>query len=410
MANMPWKQTEPMTEKERFCVLAQSGRFTVVELCAEFGISRKTGHKYLKRYRNAGREGLHEHSRRPKSSPNATVKSVEALILKERRRRPTRGPKKIRDLLIKKHGISMPPHESTIALTLRRHGLSQKPKRKVGVHRVRPEHLTEPTRPNEVWTVDFKGWFTLRDGQRCDPLTVCDRYSRYIIGCYACATQQFRSTLRVFKKLMRHHGLPDVIRVDNGTPFASNALGGLSQLSIWWIEQGIQVEFMTPASPQENGSHERMHRDLKAEATKPASKNLRAQKKRLERWRNDYNHERPHESLDMLRPAQIYRKSARRLGEKYKMRYPEGHQPKRVSGAGFIAHGGDSFYLSEIFSGCLVSVFENADGVCELHYANLHIGNLEYNFDDPYRPGKGVINPTKRPRQSRPGKTKKKSK
>ena len=196
---------------------------------------------------------------------------------------------------------------------------------------------------------------------------------------------------------MRHHGLPDVIRVDNGPPFASNALGGLSQLGIWWIEQGIQVEFMTPASPQENGSHERMHRDLKAEATKPASKNLRAQKKRLERWRNDYNHERPHESLDMLRPAQIYRKSARRLGEKYKMRYPEGHQPKRVSAAGFIAHGGHSFYLSEIFAGCLVSVFENADGVSELHYANLHIGNLEYNFDDPYRPGKGVINPTKRP-------------
>jgi hypothetical protein len=118
----------------------------------------------------------------PKSSPNATARSVEALILKERRRRRTWGPKKIRDLLIEKHGIEMPPHESTIALTLHRHGLSQKPKRKVGVHRVRPEHLTEPTRPNEVWTVDFKGWFTLGDGQRCEPLTVCDRYSRYIIG------------------------------------------------------------------------------------------------------------------------------------------------------------------------------------------------------------------------------------
>lgn len=404
---MPWKQTEPMTEKEQFAVLAQTGRFTVVELCAEFGISRKTGHKYLKRYRSAGREGLQERSRRPQCSPNATAKSVEGLILKERRKHPRWGPKKIRDLLIVNHGVEMPPHESTIALTLHRHGLSQKPKRKVGVHRVRPDHLTEPSRPNEVWTVDFKGWFVLADGQRCDPLTVCDRYSRYIIGCHGCANQQFKSTLRVFKKLMRHHGVPEIIRVDNGTPFASNALGGLSQLSIWWIEQGIRVEFMTPASPQENGSHERMHRDLKAEATKPASKNLRAQKKRLERWRHEYNHERPHESLDMLRPAQIYRKSARRLGQKDKMRYPEGHQTKRVSGSGHISHGGHSFYLSEIFAGCLVSVFENAQGVSELHYANLHIGNLEHNFDDPYRPGNGVIDPKKNPRQPRPSQAKK---
>jgi len=185
------------------------------------------------------------------------------LILKERRKHPTWGPKKIRDLLIKIHGIERPPRESTIALVLSRHGLSQKRKRKVGVHRVRPEHLTEPTRSNEVWTVDFKGWFTLKDGQRCDPLTVCDRYSRYIICCHGCANQQFKGTLRVFKKLMRHHGLPEIIRVDNGTPFASGALGGLSQLSVWWIEQGIRVEFMTPTSPQENGSHERMHRDLK---------------------------------------------------------------------------------------------------------------------------------------------------
>ena len=399
-----------MSEKERFVILAKTGRFTISELCKDFGISRKTGHKYLQRYGSEGRDGLVERSRRPKSSPNATADSVEDLIVSERRKHPTWGPKKIRDLLLKIHGIERPPRESTIALVLSRHGLSQRRKRKPGAYRARPEHLTEPTRPNEVWTFDFKGWFLLQNGQRCDPLTVCDRYSRFVIGCHGCANQQFKGTLSVCKKLMRHHGLPDIIRVDNGAPFASIALGGLSQLSVWWVEQGIRVEFMTPASPCQNGSHERMHRDLKAEATKPASKNLSAQRKRFERWRSEYNYDRPHESLDMLRPSEIYRKSSRRLGEKYKMRYPDGYEVKRVSGSGHISYGGSNFYLSEIYSGCRVGLFENDDGITELHYSNLHLGNLEYNFGDPYRPGPGVARPQNRPRQPRPGKAKRKPK
>ena len=398
---MPWKETEPMTEKERFVTLAQTGRFTISSLCPDFGISRKTGHKYLLRYEAEGREGLKERSRRPKHCPSTTADGVEKLILKERRKHPTWGPKKLRDLLIKIHGIDRPPHESTIALVLSRHGLSQKRKRKAGVYRVHPEHLTEPTRPNEVWTFDFKGWFILQDGQRCDPFTVCDRYSRYVVGCHACANQQFKGTFRLCKKLMRHHGQPDIIRVDNGTPFASIALGGLSQLSVWWIEQGIQVEFMTPASPHENGSHERMHRDPKAEATQPPSRNLSAQKKRFERWRYEYNHDRPHEGLDMLRPAEIYRKSSRRLGEKYKMLYPDGYEIKRVSGSGHISHLGKCFYMSEIFAGCNVGLFENEKAITELHYANLHLGNLEFNCNDPYRPDCIIVKPDQTPRSSR---------
>jgi transposase InsO family protein len=398
---MPWKETKPMTEKQQFVILAQTGRFTISALCRDYGISRKTGHKYLRRYEAEGFEGLKEHSRRPKHCPNATVQAVEKLILKERRKHPTWGPKKIRDRLMKNHGIGRPPHESTIALVLSRHGLSQKRKRKTGVYRVHPEHLTEPTRPNEVWTFDFKGWFILQDGQRCDPLTACDRYSRYVIGCHGCANQQFKGTLRVNKKLMRHHGKPDVIRVDNGTPFASNALGGLSLLSIWWIEQGIRVEFMTPASPHENGSHERMHRDLKAEATKPPSRNLLAQRKRFERWRYEYNHERPHEALDMLRPAEIYHKSSRRLGEKYKMLYPDDYEVKRVSQSGHVSHQGKNFYMSEIFAGCNIGLFENQNAITELHYANLHLGNLEFNCPDPYRPDCIIVKPEQAPKSNR---------
>lgn len=192
---MPWKMTEPMTEKEQFVTLAQTGRYTIRELCKDYGISRKTGHKYLQRYEAHGREGLSEQSRRPKSSPWTTEKRIENLIVKERRAHATWGPKKIRDRLLKNHGIERPPHESTIGEILSRHGLSQKRKRKAGVHRVRPEHLTEPTRPNEVWTFDFKGWFLLQDQRRCDPLTVCDRFSHYVIGCQARENQQFKGTL-----------------------------------------------------------------------------------------------------------------------------------------------------------------------------------------------------------------------
>lgn len=406
---MPWNEVEAMSEREKFVTLAQTGRFTVSELCKDFGISRKTGHKYLKRYGAEGKNGLLERSRRPRSCPWTTTAEVQALILKERRAHPTWGPKKIRDRLHREHRVKSPPHKSTIGLILNRHGLSQKRRRKPGVHRLHPDHLTEPSRPNEVWTFDFKGWFTLQDGQRCDPLTVCDRYSRYVIGCHACDNQQFKGTLRVCKRLMRYHGLPEIIRVDNGNPFASMALGGLSALSVWWIENGIRVEFIDPASPQQNGSHERMHRDLKAEATKPPSRNLCAQQKRFERWKHTYNHERPHEALDMLRPGEIYRASARRLGEKDKMTYPENYEIKRVNGSGHFAHQGSTFYMSEIFAGCRVGLIENDTGTTELHYANLHLGNLEFNVSEPYLPDARIVRPEKTPRSSTRGRATKPS-
>lgn len=392
MAIMPWKETEPMTEKERFVTLAQTGRFTITELCADFGISRKTGHKYLVRHEAEGRGGLKERSRRPRNSPAGTPEEVAKLVLRERRKHPTWGAKKIHDLLLRVHGMEERPHVNTVGNILSSHGLTKKRKRKAGVHRIHPEHLTQPTRPNEVWTFDYKGWFTLGNGVRCDPLTVCDRYSHYLIGCKARPNQQFKGTLSSCKKLMRYHGLPEVIRVDNGAPFASTALGGLSQLSVWWIEQGIRVEFITPGSPQQNGSHERMHRDLEAEAANPPSPNMPAQQKRFDRWRHEYNHDRPHEALDMLRPAEIYHASERRLGETDKMRYPEGYEIKRVSVSGHFSYGGSNFYMSEIYTGCRVGLFENSEGVTELHYANLHLGDLEFNCPDPWRP-KAIIVP-----------------
>ena len=307
---MPWKNVTPMEEIIRFVMLAQSARFTVSELCEQFGISRKTGYKHLDRYAAEGLKGLAIRSHRPHQFPQRTDAAVEALIVAERGLHRTWGPKKLHKVLELKHGIESPPARSTIGEILRRHGLSVQRRRKPGSYDALNHGLTVPTRPNHVWTVDFKGWFELGDGQRCDPLTVCDRYSRYLLACRAQPNQQFKGTLRTFQALMRQAGVPEVIRVDHGTPFASIGLGRLSSLSIWWIEQGIAVEFTHLASPQDNGSHERMHRDLKAEAITLPSANQAAQQRRFERWRHTYNHERPHESLDQQRPCEFYQPSS----------------------------------------------------------------------------------------------------
>lgn len=393
---MPWTEEEPMEKKETFVALALSGKFYIRDLCQQYGISRKTAHKYVKRYKAEGKLGLQERSRCPLGCAHASSAEVIGWVLKERRKHPTWGPKKIRERLIDEHQMEKPPACSTIGSLLNRHGLSKKAKRKPGVYRIRPDHLTEPQAVNEVWTVDFKGWFTLGNGKRCDPLTVCDRFSRFVICCKALENQQFEGTLRCFKAMMRYHGCPRIIRVDNGTPFASMALGGLSRLSVWWIEQGIEVEFMTPASPQENGSHERMHRDLKAEATKPASANVMAQQKRFDRWREEYNHLRPHESLDMRKPADLFHASQRRLGETDKMEYPASYQIKKINPTGHMRHKGQIYYVGDIFAGCRMGVFENKEGITELHYANLHLGNLSFGVDGFFKPTAFISRPNQK--------------
>jgi transposase InsO family protein len=387
-----------MEEKQRFVSLAATGRFTLTELCADFHVSRKTGHKWLRRYHTEGSAGLQEHSRRPRGCAHQTAVGIEQLILRERRRHRRWGPKKLRRLLQRDHRVRRPPAASTIAGILRRHGLSQRERRKPGLYQVPHQALTQPTHPNHVWTVDFKGWFLLGNGQRCDPLTVCDLFSRYYLACRARPNQQFGGTLRAFKKLMRHHGLPRIIRVDNGTPFASIALGRLSQLSVWWINQGIAVEFIRPASPQENGSHERGHRDLKAEATQPPSPTFAAQQRRFDRWQHERNQVRPHEALGQLCPAQIYRRSPRRLRENDKIiRYPKKYLVRTVSESGHLWHDGHNYHLGEVFARCRVGLHRNRTGSTELHFANLHLGNLLYDPEEQFRPKAYIVPPDHKP-------------
>ena len=328
---------------------------------------------------------------------------MEKLVLAERRLHRTWGPTKIQDILLKKHGIEAPPACSTIGEILRRHGLSVRRRRRPGAYFPSPNALTVPRQPNHVWTVDFKGWFILGNGERCDPLTVCDRYSHYVLAVRAQRDQQFVRTLRAFKALMRQAGVPEIIRVDNGTPFASVGLGRLSSLSVWWIEQGIEVEFTRPGSPQDNGSHERMHRDLKAEAVDPPSPNHGAQQRRFERWQYTYNHERPHESLDNQRPAEIYQPSARRLNENDKaIVYGPEFEVKEVSVSGHVAHEGKNYHVGEAFAGKRVGLRLNEDGQTELHFANVHLGNLRYDADGGrFKPTAYVGRPEEKPRSPR---------
>ena len=377
-----------MDENTRFVLLAQTNRFTITDLCEQFGISRKTGYKHLERYALEGLKGLGLRSHRPHSFPQRTDADIEALVLAERRLHRTWGPKKLHVVLQIKHGIESPPAQSTIGEILRRKGMSAARRRKPGAYCALNDGLTEPTQPNHVWTVDFKGYFNLGNFQRCDPLTVCDRYSRYLLASRAQPNQQYKNTLRTFKKLMRQVGLPEVIRADLGSPFASCGLGRLSSLSVWWIDQGIQVEFMHPASPHENGSHERMHRDLKAEATTPASDNFAAQQRRFERWRHDYNHHRPHEALGMQTPAQIYHPSQRRLNENDRLiTYPRDYTAKVVSASGHIAHEGKNYHVGEAFIGKRVGLRRNDAGQTEIYYSNVLLGRL---VCDPQRKSYGA--------------------
>jgi transposase InsO family protein len=388
-----------MEELTRFIALAQTERFTLTELCEQFGISRKTGYKHLKRCALGGFKALAPRSSRPLHSPARTDEAITALIVAERRLHRTWGPKKLRVMLETRHGIPSPPACSTIAEVLKRHGMSVRRRRRPGVYQTDAHGCTQATQPNHVWTVDFKGWFTLGDGQRCDPLTVRDHYSRYLLCADALPNQQYKGTLQVFKGLMRHHGLPEVIHCDLGSPFASHGLGRLSALSAWWVEQGIEVEFSRPASPQDNGSHERMHRDLKAEATQPPSVNLPAQQRRFERWRHEFNHQRPHESLGQRTPASFYQPSARRLNEDDRpLVYPSNFMVKTVSSSGHLWHNGHHYHVGEVFAGKHVALHHNPEGATELHFANLHLGNLVFDPEGArFRPPAYIARPPSPP-------------
>ena len=308
---MPWKETCQMCEREAFIVKVGEGELTVAQVCRGFGISRKTGYKWLARHHAQGVAGLTDRSRARHTQDHAVADEVVELILEARSRHSTWGAKKLVPYLAKRHPrVKRWPALSTVGEILRRHTMipprtKHPPKPPLGVA------MLTARGPNDVWTMDFKGCFRTLDGRLCYPLTIADAFSRCILCVRALPRPQREPTLCVCRAVFEERGLPAAVRTDNGEPFAGSGIGRLSKLSVWWMRQGIRVERIDPGKPQQNGRHERMHGVLKRETVLPPATNLASQQRRFDRFIAEYNGERPHEALGGRVPSELWRPSPR---------------------------------------------------------------------------------------------------
>lgn len=354
---MPWKETCPMKERMEFIGLCRRDEWSMAELCREFGISRKTGYKWVARYRRNGAEGLVDHSRAPRRHPNAVPNEIEQKIVAFRRRHPQWGPDKLRTRLRRLHPRIYWPAVSTFGEILKRHGLVV-PRRRSR----RTPPYTDPfqgcTQPNDVWCADFKGWFRTGDGSRCDPFTLSDSCTRFLIRCQAVLRPDYDHVKPLFDAAFREYGLPRAIRTDNGPPFATRTLGGLSRLAVEWIKLGIVPERIEPGKPAQNGRHERMHRTLKDATASPPHRSLRAQQKAFDRFRDEYNWERPHQALKNKTPADLFCRSPRRYPLLVpQITYPRGTVTRHIRAQGEFRWHGRQVFLSNTLVGENVAFF-----------------------------------------------------
>ena len=392
---MPWKETDAMKQRVQLVLewerqwKANEGRVNISELCREFGISRECGYKWITRFRTAGRDvrAVAERSRRPLNSPTATDEATQELVVRARKDHPRWGPRKLAAWLSERHPDVPFPSPSAIAVILKRRGL-------VLVRRRRRRVITDPRvslpfldcdRPNRVWCVDFKGWFRTRDGKKCYPLTLTDAYSRFVLRCEGMADPDGPGVFAIFDSAFREFGLPDAIRSDNGPPFASNGVAGLTRLSMWWLQLGIRVERIAPGAPQQNGRHERMHRTLKEETTPRA--NLRRQQPAFDGWRREFNEERPHEALGMRPPAKVYAPSHRTYPRPLVV--PEIDpwcEATQVDKNGFITIAKRKVFVSSALRHSILELKRTSDMTAELRWGAILLGRVD--IDDLDR---GVI-------------------
>lgn len=331
---MAWKECGVREERFRFVEEWNSGDWNMAELCRIYGVTRKTGYKWVERYEAWGMDGLRDLSRAPLCHPNEIPEKVVEQVIGVREAHAFWGARKIRAWLAGRHPGQTLPVVSTIGGILQRNGLTVPRKRRRSAP-PRSEPLAHASGPNTVWCADFKGWFRTADGTRIDPLTITDAYSRYLLRCQAVAAADYRHSKPVFEAAFREYGLPERIRTDNGAPFGSNGDSGLTGLSVWWIKLGIRPERIEPGKPQQNGRHERMHRTLKQSTAKPAAANRRRQQESFDRFRREYNDERPHEALGQVPPASVYAASARSYPERLaEPEYPGEWETRLVAAGG----------------------------------------------------------------------------
>jgi transposase InsO family protein len=365
-----------MIEKSKFVGLVKGAVMSMTEACARFGISRKTGYKWLGRFEERGPLGLEEHSRAPKRTPWAIQEPLRSRILALRKRRPTWGPRKLLASLRRERPLEKLPAASSVGELLKREGLIDTRRRQRNA-RPPPAGLCEPVGPNDCWCVDFKGHFPIRTGI-CYPLTVTDAFSRALLGCDALTSQGTHLVMPVFKRLFEEYGVPAAIRSDNGTPFASTGLGGLSRLSAWWIRLGIRLERIPPGKPQYNGRHERMHRVLNAETVSPQAHSMNEQQHRFDDFIDYFNTERPHEAIGNEVPSKLYQPSVREFPRVLpELEYPHHFEVRHVKADGTLQFLGQSTYASVAVRCQTVGLEQFGDGLWNLYFGNWPLGVVD---------------------------------
>ena len=371
---MSWEARTVMEQKEEFILLWQSRKYTVTNLCKMFSISRPTAYKYINRFSEFGYPGLLEQSKRPKNIPNKTPVYIEEKIIQLKEKYGW-GAKKLRTLLEAEFpGVKL-PQESTVNAILKRNGLTRDRKLR---HKTEARYpIFDPKEPNEVWSADFKGKFKMGNGKYCYPLTIADSYSRYVFSAKGMLNATRKNSEAEFKRVFKRYGLPQQIHTDNGQPFAHiRSLGRLSKLSVWFMELGIEPVFSDPGKPTQNGRHERMHRELKAEATRPAGKNLQAQQTKLNKFVKRYNDIRPHQALNNRTPQAVHRVSDRKYSDEIsEWIYPKECIVRRVTNNGAVRIGRSNWlFMTSALAGKNIGFKEIGNRIYEVYFREFFLG------------------------------------
>ena len=374
---MPWLETAPMEQRTRFIDDWQRGLYTMTELCARYNVIRKTGYKWLARFDGGGRPALADRSLAPHRCPHRIPEDVGRLICEARRRHPSWGPAKLLDWLGPRHPRLAWPAVSTAGDLLAREGLVKKRRRRrTYQHPGVVPAIT--THPNYLWTADFKGHFRTRDEIYCHPLTIADLHTRYLLECRGLRSTQGAGARHVFEQVFHEYGLPTAIRTDNGVPFATTGIHGLSQLNVWWMRLGIQHQRILPGHPQQHGAHERMHKTLKAAAIRPPRATLAAQQRAFNVFRREFNDERPHAALHGRPPGSLYQPSSRPFtGELLPIDYRGHFLVKRVTTAGTIRFKKRLVFVSHALTPHPIGLEEVDDGIWSIYFCQVLLARLD---------------------------------
>jgi len=374
---MPWRETCAVDQRILFVRDVLCGEASKSELCRRYGISRPTGDKWLERFAEHGLAGMEDVSSARHCHANQVAEELAEMLMALRRRHMTWGPRKLLAYLERRYEGVKWPAASTIGELLRRHGMA--------VGRIRKHRTPAYTQPfgscqeaNALWCADFKGWFRTGDGSRCHPLTITDGLSRYLLRCQGMERAYTAPTRTIFESAFREYGLPVAIRTDNGAPFASKAVGGLSRLAVWWLRLGIVPERIEPGQPQQNGRHERMHLTLKQETTHPPRPTMRGQQRLFDEFRQEYNEERPHEALNQRTPADVYHSSPRSYPSRLtEPEYGDNVVVRFVRHSGEIKWQGQRMYLGEVLAGENVGMEPLSDGYWLVYFCKMPLGVLD---------------------------------